>query len=330
MAWRIAPALETLREQLNAAFPKRSKVSDGGIGDAGHASRSSDHNPWVIDSKGKGVVTARDFTHDPATGIDCQWLADTLVANKDSRIKYIIWRKQICSSKQSPWKWRPYKGTNAHTKHLHISVSAEPKLYDSKKAWVLDFPNDKTDDVAKVDTNSAAVSTSAPSAERPQSPAIPSAGTQPPINSETKVEVSAEGDVKVEQSTAPDAPKERIAVVKTAPQKWMSRVTAKITAAVTGSALFQWLWAQTEKIQGLSVPDAVWIIVSVTIAVGSLLWVIHEIVDTWRTNNNQERIDELLVKENSTANNLVQLIPSDEVELYRARGFKIITRGEKA
>jgi hypothetical protein len=156
--WRIAESLETLRKQLNAAFPKRSKASDGGIGDAHHASRNSDHNPWVKDKKGIGVVTARDFTHDPRTGIDCEWLAETLVANKDPRIKYLIWNKQICSSVSSPWKWRSYKGSNAHTKHLHISVSDAPVKYDSTKAWKLDFPKQTTNDIAKLVQDSAAAS----------------------------------------------------------------------------------------------------------------------------------------------------------------------------
>lgn len=149
MPWRVAESLETLRKQLNEAFPKRSKASDGGIGDAKHASRSSDHNPY-IKHKGVGIVTARDFTHDPKTGIDCQWLADTLVKNKDPRIKYIIWNHQICSSLNSPWKWRPYSGVNAHTKHLHLSVDSSPTKFDSTKAWKLDFPKARTGDVAKV------------------------------------------------------------------------------------------------------------------------------------------------------------------------------------
>lgn len=133
--WYIAPALEVLRHQLNALYPLRSKASDGGIGDTNHANRSSDHNPHVRDEQGRGVVTARDFTHDPANGLDCNELAKALVASRDPRIKYIIWNRQICSSKTSPWKWRPYKGTNPHDKHLHLSVSAE--RYGDIAAWNL-------------------------------------------------------------------------------------------------------------------------------------------------------------------------------------------------
>ena len=59
MAWRLARSLETLRAQINALSPNRSKASDGTIGDAAHSARTSDHNP-----DGGGVVRALDLTHD--------------------------------------------------------------------------------------------------------------------------------------------------------------------------------------------------------------------------------------------------------------------------
>lgn len=142
MAWREALSLKTQREQLNAAFPKRSKVSDGGIGDAAHQSRDSDHNPWIKDKKGIGVYSARDYTHDPKTGIDCNWLAEELRREKDPRTKYVIWNGRMFSSYAAhgykPWEWRPYSGKNKHTKHLHISV--HPHNYDDPKPWRFHFP----------------------------------------------------------------------------------------------------------------------------------------------------------------------------------------------
>lgn len=134
MAWRMAKSLDTLLAQINAMAPNRSKLSDGGIGDAAHASRSSDHNPWVKDGR-MGVVTARDFTHDP-TRFDAHWLADTLKANKDPRIKYVISRAKIWNPSISP-DWRPYRGVNAHAHHTHISVKPEKRFYDDNTPWNL-------------------------------------------------------------------------------------------------------------------------------------------------------------------------------------------------
>src|SRR5262245_33953750 len=48
-AWRVAQCLLTLLGQVDELAPKRSRRCDGTIGDAAHAARTSDHNPWVID-----------------------------------------------------------------------------------------------------------------------------------------------------------------------------------------------------------------------------------------------------------------------------------------
>jgi hypothetical protein len=123
MGWRLARSLEKLRSQVNSAWPNRSKVSDGLIGDARHAASKSDHNP---DSG--GVVRALDITHDPDGGPDSEKLANALLASRDPRIKYIISNKKIASGKggTKPWVWRPYDGANAHSKHVHISVVPGP------------------------------------------------------------------------------------------------------------------------------------------------------------------------------------------------------------
>jgi peptidoglycan hydrolase-like protein with peptidoglycan-binding domain len=147
MAWRVAKSLEALRHQLNSLAPGRSKAADGGIGDAAHASRGSDHNPWVKDGA-MGIVTARDFTHDPKGGIDARKLAEALVASRDPRIKYIISNRQIVSGSDgpSPWVWRSYSGSNPHTMHVHISVKSSKAHYDNDAPWAL--PGFNTEPVA--------------------------------------------------------------------------------------------------------------------------------------------------------------------------------------
>lgn len=139
MAWRIAKSLDKLRSQINAKYPKRDKSSDGVIGDEAHASRSSDHNPWVKDGK-TGVVTGMDITNDPNNGMASNDLAEALLASKDPRIKYIISNARIGSGDAgpSPWVWRKYSGANAHRHHVHISVKPEKSFYDSVKAWAFE------------------------------------------------------------------------------------------------------------------------------------------------------------------------------------------------
>lgn len=136
MAWRVARSLLTLRDEINTKAPHRSKISDGTIGDAAHASRNSDHNPYIKDANGVGVVRAFDVTHDPAHGLNCTDLAEhvrLLGQRGDPRVRYVIWNRRIASSKAG-WTWRHYSGSNAHDKHCHISV-VEGTAYDSTAPW---------------------------------------------------------------------------------------------------------------------------------------------------------------------------------------------------
>lgn len=138
MTWRLAEALKKLREQVNAEFPKRSKQSDGTIGDEAHRSRTSDHNAWIEDGENRPrVVSALDLTHDPANGFDSYRFAESLVTNRDPRVKYIISNHKIVSGSEgpAPWKWRAYSGKNPHDHHVHISVKSEKAFYDNTAEW---------------------------------------------------------------------------------------------------------------------------------------------------------------------------------------------------
>lgn len=124
MSWRVAHSLKTLREQVNSQYPNRGKGSDGTIGDTAHSKRKSDHNP---DSAGR--VNAMDLTHDPKGGFDSYAFAEHLRQTKDPRLKYVISNRRIFHAGE--WVWKPYKGSNAHSGHVHISVAGGIKGDDS-------------------------------------------------------------------------------------------------------------------------------------------------------------------------------------------------------
>lgn len=132
--WRLAKGLETLRAQVNASYPGRSKSSDGSIGNAEHSARESDHNPDT-----DGVVKAIDITHDPAHGFDSYAFAEMLRQQHDPRIKYLISNRRICAGPAgpSPWTWRKYSGANPHDHHCHISIRKEGKFFDDTREWNL-------------------------------------------------------------------------------------------------------------------------------------------------------------------------------------------------
>lgn len=156
-SWRDARSLDVLLDEVNASAPLRSKVSDGSIGDAAHASRDSDHNPWV-QFGGQGIVRARDFTHDPANGLDCNDLAEVLTTLIATGVHpacrsgaYVIWRSRIYSFDRRHEGWRPYSGSNPHDKHLHISVATDPAGFDSTRTWLVHQEDDVTpEDIDKI------------------------------------------------------------------------------------------------------------------------------------------------------------------------------------
>lgn len=127
--WKLAAALITLEDQVNAKYPGRAKGSDGSIGDLAHAARASDHNVR------NGFCHALDLTHDPKYGFDSYKFADHLLATQDPRISYIISNGRIGSGPDgpSPGKWRKYTGKNAHTAHVHISTNVLGEL--DGKPW---------------------------------------------------------------------------------------------------------------------------------------------------------------------------------------------------
>jgi peptidoglycan hydrolase-like protein with peptidoglycan-binding domain len=122
--WKVAPALDQLLDQLNALAPGRSRASDGFKGDDDHARRKSGHNPARFPWHPKRLVLAGDATHDPRGGLDCAQLAAALRTGRDRRLAYVIYDHRIMAgfAGPSPWTWRPYGGSNPHTKHAHVEL----------------------------------------------------------------------------------------------------------------------------------------------------------------------------------------------------------------
>ena len=107
------PAAISVLRQATALKPKRKKASDGLLPSAAHIKQSpdSDHNTGY----------AVDLTHDPENGIDCVEIFEKL--KEDKRVKYLIFQGKIWSKEKAKAGNRKYTGSNAHNKHLHISIN---------------------------------------------------------------------------------------------------------------------------------------------------------------------------------------------------------------
>ena len=133
--WRNCYASVALVDEINKRFTDRDRASDGTIGDAAHATRTSDHNPWVILDE-VGIVRARDVDKD---GVDAAGLTEylrQLGADGDNRLYpggYVIFNRRITTPDFSGWK--TYTGSNPHTAHFHVSFSTAAAGFDSTRPW---------------------------------------------------------------------------------------------------------------------------------------------------------------------------------------------------
>lgn len=127
--------LAILRSEVDTAWPLRSTLSDGFIGDAAHKARHSDHTP-----NEDGYVRAWDVTRDDRHGPPLELLAAFLRdvgASGSQRLAlggYVIYNRRI-ASEHSEWRWIPYKGDNPHIEHLHLSCSRLAAFYLISRPW---------------------------------------------------------------------------------------------------------------------------------------------------------------------------------------------------
>lgn len=129
MAARLAPSLDQLRDEVDRRWPKRSKRSDGWLGDPAHAARKSDHNPDA-----RGIVHALDITTPDTRAGRRMGRAIKRATLRDPRVWYVIWRGHIWS-KNHGWRKRRYTGPNAHMTHIHISADYNRTDENDRRPW---------------------------------------------------------------------------------------------------------------------------------------------------------------------------------------------------
>jgi hypothetical protein len=121
---KLCKAGQQLREQFDDTYPDRDRASDGWIADARHMSAgTSDHIP----DPANGIVRATDTDRDVSGKAKPDLMPDIAdqlrkLAKTDKRIAYIIFDGRIASSRLG-WRWRPYKGSNPHNHHIHVSFT---------------------------------------------------------------------------------------------------------------------------------------------------------------------------------------------------------------
>ncbi len=123
-------------DEIEAAWPSRGPA-DGTVASKNHDLNSpgSDHRPRPIE--GEGVVRAVDageYVEDQGEA-----LVEALRASRDPRIRYVIHEARIFSSysnsRRNAWEWGSYGGSNAHSNHVHVSLT---RLGDTDgSAWEL-------------------------------------------------------------------------------------------------------------------------------------------------------------------------------------------------
>ena len=129
--WSLARSLVAMFDEADKRWPKRSRASDGSIGDADHKTRTSDHNP---DSTGD--VLAGDLTDDKDAGCDADLFAEHLRKSRDPRVKYVICNGRVFRSYgSSAWQWTPYSGINGHFAHTHVSILDTAAAKNDTSPW---------------------------------------------------------------------------------------------------------------------------------------------------------------------------------------------------
>jgi len=124
MTWYLNPALETMRAEVNSAYPFRDQESDGTIGDEAHQETDSDHNPDPAPEEEVDAWDCDKELNGPGNPFadDVEFIIACFEAHESS--KYWIYNRVI-ARRSTGWKREEYTGDNPHDKHIHFNTREE-------------------------------------------------------------------------------------------------------------------------------------------------------------------------------------------------------------
>jgi murein DD-endopeptidase MepM/ murein hydrolase activator NlpD len=154
-SYYVANSIEAELRDFNQLFPKRSKASDGWLGNASHQAHPSDHNPaW----NAGGIIRAGDLTTTSwgiaggkYTAEQRKWHQDLIAdliatekANPIDRLWYLIhWIPGDAYpkiwSRSTNWEPKRYTGPSPHDHHFHTSIMRTNAAAGDTKRWFTKF-----------------------------------------------------------------------------------------------------------------------------------------------------------------------------------------------
>jgi len=152
---------------------------------------------------------------------------------------------------------------------------------------------------------------------------------QPPntaTSQPTEQTVTEQVDDSTIVQTTTAAPVQNVVIEKRKEEGWLSLKWKQITGLFTGNAILDGLTDRFKEFQAFGLSAEFWQRV-VYLALAAT--VIYLVVDWWKHRSKiKEEIarDAVLAKENSQPGNFVQFAPTEYLQEYRARGYKVITR----
>jgi hypothetical protein len=139
-AWKTSPALNSLMDEIEEAYPERHS-GDGTVASKNHDAISPVSDPRPYPYTGPGVVNAVDAGE---TVENDGWaLAEAIRSSRDPRVRYVQHEGSIFSSYSTAtrraWEWGPVGG-NPHVDHVHVSVLRDKQ--NDGRLWNLGLGDD--------------------------------------------------------------------------------------------------------------------------------------------------------------------------------------------